>query len=322
MVPVVTRIIGRRAGGGDGPGRDRTPGQSTLSTEAPALVTRPRRAGPPTRRPAGRGQPAAEARRHEGRGRRSGWTVPPARALPDTWSRSGLHDPARPWWGMAERTVRPQPGGGRVVNRCGGGWSAVADAPSAPARVRPAAAQVIGRRGRRPRTAAVNRCGGQQPGAVVEIDGGLPAGGGLLSDLVAQEGAHPRPARLDVPCILPGKQVQEDPGGRGPACAPAAVSLHDRRGQPLDQVAGVVVRRGRRDDVQAVSTDAVIGELRAEGVHGARLVRLGRVRAELPVDLPQPLKGAVRMPWPKPGAKSPSALSGSSPASSARSPPG
>ena len=39
--------------------------------------------------------------------------------------------------------------------------------------------------------------------------------------------AHPRPARLDVPCILPGKQVQEDPGGRGPVRAPPAVSLHD-----------------------------------------------------------------------------------------------
>ena len=72
------------------------------------------------------------------------------------------------------------------------------------------------------------------------IDGGLPAGGGLVADLVAQEGAHPRPARLDVPCILPRKQVQEDPGGRGPVRAPAAVSLHDRRGQPLDQVGGVV----------------------------------------------------------------------------------
>ena len=30
------------------------------------------------------------------------------------------------------RTVRPR--AGSVVNRCGGGWSAVADAPSAPAR--------------------------------------------------------------------------------------------------------------------------------------------------------------------------------------------
>ena len=33
------------------------------------------------------------------------------------------------------RTRRPPPAGaGSVVNRCGGGWSAVADAPSAPAR--------------------------------------------------------------------------------------------------------------------------------------------------------------------------------------------
>ena len=35
------------------------------------------------------------------------------------------------------RTRRPPPAGaGSVVNRCGGGWSAVADAPSAPARAR------------------------------------------------------------------------------------------------------------------------------------------------------------------------------------------
>ena len=38
-----------------------------------------------------------------------------------------------------------------------------------PRELRPDAAQVIGRRGRRQRTAAVNRCGGQQPGVVVEI---------------------------------------------------------------------------------------------------------------------------------------------------------
>ena len=36
------------------------------------------------------------------------------------------------------RTRRPPPAGaGSVVNRCGGGWSAVADAPSAPARPGP-----------------------------------------------------------------------------------------------------------------------------------------------------------------------------------------
>ena len=34
------------------------------------------------------------------------------------------------------RTVRPPLARESVVNRCGGGWSAVADAPSAPARVR------------------------------------------------------------------------------------------------------------------------------------------------------------------------------------------
>ncbi len=35
------------------------------------------------------------------------------------------------------RTVRPQPVRGSVVNRCGGGWSAVADAPSGPRPAQP-----------------------------------------------------------------------------------------------------------------------------------------------------------------------------------------
>ena len=70
-----------------------------------------------------------------------------------------------------------------------------ADAPPPPRELRPDAAQVIGRRGRRPRTAAVNRCGGQQPGGVVEIGSMVvcqPAS--VVSDLVAQEGAHPAPS--------------------------------------------------------------------------------------------------------------------------------
>ena len=87
-----------------------------------------------------------------------------------------------------------------------------------------------------------------------------------------------------------GKQVQEDPGGRGPVRAPAAVSLHDRRGQPLDQVGGVVVRRGRRDDVQAVSTTTCS----ASFVRKASTVRVSFALAgsapNLPVDLPQPLR--------------------------------
>ncbi len=68
------------------------------------------------------------------------------------------------------------------------------------------------------------------------------------------------PARLDVPRILPGTQVEQNPRGRGSVRAlGAAVSLHDRSGPPLDQVGSVVVPCVRRDDVQAVSTDALLG---------------------------------------------------------------
>ena len=59
------------------------------------------------------------------------------------------------------------------------------------------------------------------------------------------------------------EQVEEDASGRGPVRAPVAVSLHDR-GELLYQVGGVVVRPARRNDVQAVSTNAVIGERKLE----------------------------------------------------------
>ncbi len=118
-----------------------------------------------------------------------------------------------------------------------------------PDRVRPAISgrTRAGRRGRRavrPRESTSGRGAGYRTQGAAPADRRGqqvrgPATRGVVSDLVAQEGAHPRPARLDVPCILPGKQVQEDPGGRGPVRTPAAVSLHDRRGQPLDQVGDV-----------------------------------------------------------------------------------
>ena len=44
----------------------------------------------------------------------------------------GSTTPAPPVVLVARRTVPPPAGAGSVVNRCGGGWSAVADAPSAP----------------------------------------------------------------------------------------------------------------------------------------------------------------------------------------------
>ena len=66
----------------------------------------------------------------------------------------------RPRPGLPHRP--PPAGAGSVVNRCGGGWSAPWQTRRPPPREPgPDAAQVIGRRGRRPRTAAVNRCAGR-----------------------------------------------------------------------------------------------------------------------------------------------------------------
>ena len=62
--------------------------------------------------------------------------------------------------------ARPSPPGLVAV-------AGLADAPSAPARATSGRGAGYRTQGARPRTAAVNRCGGQQPGVVVEIDGGL-----------------------------------------------------------------------------------------------------------------------------------------------------
>ena len=59
--------------------------------------------------------------------RRSSEVVPATRRVEPSL------DPARPRGPRRGRTHRPPPAGtGSVVNRCGGGWSAVADAPFTP----------------------------------------------------------------------------------------------------------------------------------------------------------------------------------------------
>ena len=93
------------------------------------------------------------------RPRRGGRTVRPPQARRSCASDStpgagaGGSGPAE---GLDDLRTRGSPGSGQTRR-------------PPPRELCPAAAQVIGRRGRRPWTAAVNSCGDQQPGVVVEI---------------------------------------------------------------------------------------------------------------------------------------------------------